>query len=71
MLNFPIKIAQERLVKAPQYAHNCLHTVFMCTLVFGLKYRHESNKNPYTYLETTVVSISYSSYNIREVYRPL
>ena len=27
----------------PQYAHNCLHTVYMCTLVFGLKSRHESN----------------------------
>ena len=64
---FPLRLLKKGSLKPPQYAHNCLHTVFMCTLVFGLKSRHESNKNPYTYLETTVVSISYTSYNIREV----
>ena len=71
MVNFPIKIAQKGSLKPAQYVNNCLLTVFMCTLVYGLKSRHESNKNSYTYLETTVVSISYTSYSIREVYRPL
>ena len=68
---FPLRLLKKGSLKPPQYAHNCLHTVFMWTLVFGLKSRHESNENPYTYLETTVVSISHTSYNIQEVYRPL